>query len=100
LAAAATSGGDGVLARNTATGHFEILSDADLQSVIDQELKTPKHAKPANVICAPAFEAENSLSELSLVSTLALKKILKEDSAGAPVATESDTAGFNPYDRG
>lgn len=100
IAAAACSGNDGVLARNTATGHFAILDDADLQRIIDQDLKTPKQEKLAEVIYEPAFDTANSMSELSLVSTLALKKILKEDSADAPDAGEIDDAGFNPYDRG
>lgn len=99
IAVAASSGDDGVLARNTATGHFEILSDTDLQRIIEQDLQSSGQEKVADVIYEPVFDSEASISELSLVSTLALKKILKEESPEATTAGDIDTAGFNPYDR-
>ena len=46
----------------------------------------------------PAFNSEKSIEELSLVSTLALKKLLKEDDEDVPVAEEIDVSGFDPYD--
>jgi len=90
--------GDGVLARDTATGHFEILDDADLQKIIKQHMKLPGQEKLADVIYEPAFDNDNSIDELSLVSTLALKKILKDEDVDEPVVEGCDGAGFNPYD--
>jgi hypothetical protein len=99
IAVAASSGDDGVLARNTATGHFEILSDADLQRIIEQDLKPLGQEKVADVIYEPVFDGGTSIDELSLVSTLALKKILKAEDEEVPVALETDSPGFDPYDR-
>ncbi len=98
IAAAATSSDEGVLARDMATGHFEILDDTDLQRIIEQDLNPAKQDQVADVIHEPVFDKENSLDELSLVSTLALKKILKEEDVDAPATEETDTSGFDPYD--
>ena len=98
--AAATAGSDGVLARDTATGHFEILDDADLQRIIEQDLKPAAQEQLADLIHEPACDSEVPIDELSLVNTLALKKILKDEDADEPVVTNTDGAGFNPYDSG
>ena len=98
IAAAANSGDEGVLARDTATGHFEILDDTDLQRIIGQDLNPPNQDKVADIIYEPAFDSVNSIGELSLVSTLALKKLLKEEDEDVPVAEEMDVSGFDPYD--
>ncbi len=98
IAAAASTGNHGVLARDMATGHFEILDDAELQKIIEQDQKPSGHEKVAEVIYEPAFDTDTAVDELSLVSTLALKIILKEEDVGEPVAEEIDTSGFNPYD--
>lgn len=99
IVAAASAGGDDVLARDTATGHFEILDDADLQKIIEQDMKPPVQENLADVIYEPAFDNDNSIDELSLVSTLALKKILKDEAVDEPVVEDCDGAGFNPYDK-
>ncbi len=98
IAAAANSGDEGVLARDTATGHFEILDDTDLQRIIEQDVNPSNQEKVADNIHEPAFNSEKSIEELSLVSTLALKKLLKEDDEDVPVAEEIDVSGFDPYD--
>ena len=98
IAAAAESGDEGLLAMDTATGHFEIVDDADLQAILEQDLRPPKHEKVSDVIYEPAFNSENSIDELSLVSTLALKKILNEEDDDVTIAEEIDSAGFDPYD--
>lgn len=98
IAAAANCGDQGVLARDMATGHFEILDDADLQRIIEQDHKPPHQDKVADISYEPAFDSENSIDELSLVKTVALKKILKNEDVGVPIAEEIDISGFNPYD--
>jgi hypothetical protein len=100
ISAAANSGDEGVLARDTATGQFEIVADTDLQAIIGRDLKPAEHEKVADVIYEPAFDNETSIEELSLVSTLALKKILKKEDLDEPVAQEMDHSGFDPYDSG
>lgn len=74
---------DGVLARDTATGHFQILSDADLRKAEPISDKTRSDA-----------------DELTLVDTQILRKALKpEPEAPKPKAGKKDKfGGFNPYD--
>lgn len=74
ITAAANCGDQGVLARDIATGHFEILDDADLQRIIEQDHMSPNQDKAADIVHEPVFDGENSIDELSLVKTLALKK--------------------------
>ena len=69
-----------------------------MQAIIEQDIHPPKHEKVADIIYEPAFDSETSIDELSLVSTLALKKILKKDDADEPIAEEIDDAGSDPYD--
>lgn len=96
IEAAADSGEQGVLAMDIATGHFEILDDTDLQRIIEQDLNPPKQEKIADVIYEPTTGGTQSIDELSLVSTLALRKILREEDD--PVVEEVDNSGFDPYD--
>ena len=75
---------NGVLARDTATGHFRILSDAELRKAAT----------------APPSDGSD---ELSLVSTQFLRKVATPDGkaeTGKPkAATKKDKfGGFNPYD--
>ncbi len=91
---------DGVLARDTATGHFRILSDSDLKKVVPA-VDGPK--RPAEVTAAPLTETtRKKADELSLVSTQILRKVMKPDGKAEvvkPKATKKDKfGGFNPYD--
>ena len=76
---------DGVLARDTATGHFRIVSDADL-----------KTAEPVS------DKALRAADELSLVSTQILRKVLKPGAKPEPTKPKAGKkdkfGGFNPYD--
>lgn len=98
ITAAANCGDQGVLARDIATGHFEILDDADLQRIIEQDHMSPNQDKAADIVHEPVFDGENSIDELSLVKTLALKKILKDEDVAVPIAEKIDVSGFDPYD--
>ncbi len=100
---------DGVLARDTATGHYQIVSDAELKSFVDAEGSgaagvndQPKRA--AEVTAAPlSDQARLAAEELSLVSTQILRKVVKEDAEAeaVKVAGKRDKfGGFNPYDNG
>jgi predicted RNase H-like nuclease (RuvC/YqgF family) len=79
---------NGVLAREAATGHFRILSEADLRKA------------------APLSEATiQKADELSLVSTQVLRKVMpagdKAERAEQKRAGKKDKfGGFNPYDNG
>ena len=94
---------NGVLARDTATGHFRILSDADLRKAATAPpADGPKRS--GVVTAAPLTEATRARAEeLSLVSTQILRKAVKPDGKAevekAKPATKKDKfGGFNPYD--
>jgi hypothetical protein len=79
---------NGLLAREAATGHFRILSEADLRKAAPLSETTIKRA-----------------DELSLVSTQALRKAIPSGGKAEPAeqkrAGKKDRfGGFNPYDSG
>ena len=94
---------NGVLARDTATGHFRILSEADLRKAATA--KPGEGPKRSSVVTAPPMSetTRKKAEELSLVSTQILRKVVKPD--GKSEIEKSKTAGrkdkfggFNPYD--
>jgi hypothetical protein len=94
---------EGVLARDTATGVFQIVSDEDLKTAV--EITTPRDGpvRGAEIQGAPLSEkALKAAEELSLVSTQILRKVIRpdgQDADGKPKAGKKDKfGGFNPYD--
>jgi hypothetical protein len=94
---------DGVLARETATGHFRILSEADLKKAATAP--PGERLKRSGVVTAPPLTetTRKKAEELSLVSTQILRKVVKPD--GSTGIEKPKTAGrkdkfggFNPYD--
>ena len=95
---AAKSTAEGVLARDPATGIFEIIEDDELQAILDSGQDLPKLSRPSDVTVEPLRDYADS-EHLSLVSTQALRRVLKdgeEEEESTPV--EEDVGGFNPYD--
>ena len=92
---------EGVLARDPATGLFEIISDADLQAILKDNDTLPKIARPADVTLEPVrSKSAGTGDELSLVSTQVLRKILHKE-ARTPVPKKKDKGGgFDPYNSG
>jgi hypothetical protein len=94
---------EGVLARDPATGLFEIISDADLQAILENTNDLPKTRRAADVTLEAVTRQEGDEGELSLVSTQVLRKILGKDSAkGASPAMDKlprakGGGGFDPY---
>jgi len=94
---AAKSARDGVLARNPATGYFEIIDDDELREILDSSQDLPKLSRPSDVTAQPLHDyADNE--HLSMVGTEALRRVLdddekKEDSEPAEV----EAGEFNPY---
>ncbi len=94
---------NGILARDTATGHFRILSDADLKNAATAP---PGDAskRGTEVTAAPLTETtRKKAEELSLVSTQILRKVVKPDGksevvAAKPAGKKDKFGGFNPYD--
>ena len=98
IQAMAESGKQGVLARNPATGGFDMVTDDELRELQrDKTVRLPRLFDEDAEPDAGGAEAE----DLSLVTTQMLKQILgHEEPAGAPEEDEAADAdkGFNPYD--
>jgi len=95
LKEAANTAAEGVLARDTNTGYFEIVSDEDLQKILDDNKNLPKLVRPADATVAPLRDYAGN-DEFSLVSTQALQKVLGNDRSATAPAEEK--VSFNPYD--
>lgn len=95
---------NGLLARDTATGHFRILSDADLREAATTPPPADGPKRSSVVTAAPLTETVRmKADELSLVSTQILRKVVKPDDKAAngkpkPAARKDKFGGFNPYD--
>lgn len=93
---------DGVLARDMVTGHFRIVSEADLRNASPAR-PADKPKRDSDVTAQPISEkARRAADELSLVSTQILRKVLKPEdrpAATKPWPGKKDKfGGFNPYD--
>ncbi len=95
-----SEGKDGLLARDTEKGRFEIISDDELQQILDGT-DSKSGAEPASI------ETEDSApidirgeEELELVSTQMLRVVL--DLEDEPVQEEEGKpqSGFDPYNSG
>jgi hypothetical protein len=96
---------NGVLARDTATGHFRILSDADLRKAATAPPAEGPKRSGVTTGAALTDTTRKKADELSLVSTQILRKVVKPDSKSEIEAAKSKPAGkkdkfggFNPYD--
>lgn len=94
---------NGVLARDAATGHFRILSDADLRKAATAP--PGEGPKRGNVVTgAPLSDTtRKKAEELSLVSTQILRKVVKSGGDTGyekpkPAGKKDKFGGFNPYD--
>ena len=99
IADAATTNAEGVLARHPETGLFEIIDDDELKAILDANQDLPQINRPADTTLEPLRDYADD-AELSLVSTLALRKVLRDDAeeTESDDLTEVDDGGFNPYD--
>jgi len=93
---AANTATDGVLARDPATGYFEIIDDTDLQAILDTNSDLPKLTRPADVTLEPLHDYADDES-MSLVTTMALRKVLAKGDDDSLAETEVDSSGMDPY---
>jgi hypothetical protein len=85
---------DGVLARDPATGLFEVISDADLQAILESDDKLPLTRPPADVKLEPTHDSGDAGESLSLVSTQMLRKIIQPgDSGGTGKGSKAASGG-------
>jgi len=97
---------EGVLARDPATGLFQVISEDDLKSILEDNDGLPIRRRPADVSLEPAGERDEG-EELSLVSTQMLRKIIRSEEKPAkpvrgvkPKAAKDRSGGFDPYNSG
>lgn len=96
---------DGVLARDTATGVFQILSDEELKNAVSTGEVQDGPQRQAEVTADPISEqTHQAAAELSLVSTQILRKVFKPDGTSeyeTPKTGKKDKfGGFDPYNNG
>ncbi len=94
---AAESGDQGVLARNIATGLFEMVDDTDLRAALDDDISPPKQEGGTEVSYEPAYNSEKSIDDMTLVGTQALRKILGKEEKEEPVVADTVESGCDPY---
>ena len=98
IRAIAESGEDGVVARDRATGLFEVISEAELQELMDADMElSASIRRHESVPESPDAAGEDGLS---LVSTQALKRMLNADASENSLEVLDDNPGVDPYDSG
>lgn len=103
----AAMGEDGVLAQDTSSNRFAIVSDEDLRVALAAANEESGKARPADVMYEPE-EGPSGVEELSLVTTQVLRKMLgkpdlaarSESDRKAKPAKRDSQGGYNPYDTG
>jgi hypothetical protein len=93
---------DGVLARDTATGVFQIVSDEDLKTAVEITASKDAPRRGSEIKGTPLSEkALSAAEELSLVSTQILRKVLAPDGKAqyetAKAGKKDKSEGFDPY---
>lgn len=96
----AAGGKDGLLAHNTESDGFEIISDEELQQILDSghELHEARHFVDA--IDEPMADVAESEEKLELVSTQLLRQILDPAANSSTGDDAPPDTGFDPYNKG
>ena len=89
----AAQGADGVLAHDADKGRFEIISDEELQHILDGTDVERTENPTAAAIDEPTAEAVSDEPELDLVNTQLLRTILNPEES-----EQTAESGFDPYD--
>ncbi|MGQ0383164.1 MAG: hypothetical protein ACT4UP_00555 [Gammaproteobacteria bacterium] len=108
----AESGKDGLLARDAATGHYEIVGHDELKAIAETgQVPASGRAEAVNVAAPLSEDSVRKAGELSLVSTMMLRKVVGADGkaefvgGGEKKPKESGSAGrdkfggFDPYNK-
>ena len=98
IRAVAESGKDGVVARDRATGLYEIISEAELQELMDADMELS--ASICRRESVPESPDDADEDALSLVSTQALHRMLNTDDSEDSLEMQDDNPGVDPYDSG
>ena len=74
-----------------------MVDDAALRAALDNDFSLPEQVGNADVTCEPAHDSEKSIDGLSLVGTLALRRILGKEEKEEPVAADTVESSCYPY---
>ncbi len=91
-----SQGKDGVLAHDPEQNRFEIISDEELQHILDGT-DAEYNARKAAAIDEPLVETVAKEQELELVSTQMLRQILSPEEFSELDEDGASASGFDPY---
>jgi len=94
-----TEGKDGLLAHDADKGRFEVISDEELQHILDGT-DAEYDAKKAAIVGELSPETANDDEDLELVSTQMLRQILSPEDFSEDDGNGSGPSGFDPYNHG
>jgi len=97
IRAIAESDNEGVVVRDGATGLFGVISETELQELLDKDANKAMARSGADPMTESADSPEGA--ELSLASTQALRKVLRRTQAEKSEDIGEDSGGFDPYNR-
>jgi hypothetical protein len=98
MRAVAESGKDGVVARDRATGLYDVVSEAELREFLDADMELSASIRRHEMM--PESADDSCANELSLVSTQALQRMLNQDDSEDSLEVLDDNPGCDPYDKG
>lgn len=92
------SGEEGLIAHDAEKNRFEVISDEELQKILDGTDSEETKKTTTDVIYQPLVEAADDGEELELVSTQMLRRILHTEDDEEETKQELDIGGgFDPY---
>ena len=91
-------GEDGLLARDIDSGGFEVISDEELQHILDGTDMEPEAKNAAGLVEEAAADTVIDEGELELVSTQMLRIVLSPEDEKKTGDAGSSDSGFDPYD--
>ena len=94
----AESGKDGVVARDRATGLYDVISETELLELMDTDTELSASIRRHEMM--PESADDSCADELSLVSTQALQRLLNQDDSEDSLGVLDDNPGCDPYDKG
>lgn len=92
------AGSDGLLARDVDKGRFEVISDEELQHILDGTDAEYTGSESAKLVEEAVVDSVPEDLELELVSTQMLRTILGPDDDNLEKVDDPAGGGFNPYD--
>lgn len=91
---------EGVLVRNAETGMFQIIGDTELRAILDRENAAAAAKAGSEATLEPLDPSAGDDGEFSLVSTQALRQMIREENQDADGEPPPAGGGFDPYNSG